>query len=96
MTHPTYHSALRAALVDLRERLATNRRIAPVSGSHRFGSGAVVRVQMNAGDVRWDASAHDACEPEWLKITRSMRAEPGYPIDAEEALLDQWRDGAPE
>lgn len=98
MTHPTYHDALRAALVDLRERLATGWRAVAVSGPHAYTDGParrLVTVRLDADVLGVDDSgAHE--QVEFTPVCAEQRATPGYPIDEEEALLATWYDGAAE
>lgn len=92
---PAYHDAVRACMVDLADRLRTGRpRGFAVSGPHAYdddGTQRRVTVRLGAGVEVDDSTAGEQIE--WCEVDDYQRARPGWPLDAEAAAWDLWRDG---
>ena len=96
MTHPTYHAAVSAALVDLADRLRTGRPHGyAVSGPHAYdddGTRRLVTVRLGAVLDVDDSTAEE--QVDWLAVDADQRVTPGWPLDEERAAWDLWLDGA--
>ena len=90
-----YHTAVRLALVDLRQRLRTGRPHGyAVSGPNAYddaGTRRLVTVRLGAVLEVDDSTADE--EIDWCDVCDDQRATPGWPLDEEEAAWDLWYGG---